>query len=241
MQAVLALALAVQAGRLLWIALGPLEGTRASVVATAPADAPAPPPLAARSDAFYPRPTDGAEATGYALLGVRVAGDGGSAILAKGGKQVAYAAGDAVAPGITLAEVASDHVLLRAGGRDHRVALARPAASTLPAPRPLPVGAPPARQAGAGPALDPRRLLTETGLRPQRGDGGAGGYTVVPRGNETLLHQAGLQAGDVLLSVNGRPLDPERLDDLKRELDGPATITFRRGGQTRTLTLQAPQ
>lgn len=242
-QLLLVLALAVQAGRLLWIAFAPPAIPESSVVATDPAVAAAPAPLASHGDVFHPQPRDATRATGYTLLGVRVVDGGGSAILARDGRQTAHAVGDEIASGVTLAAVAADHVVLRAGGRDQRIALAQPSPSTLPAARPLPVGAPPEenRADAAKAAVDPQELLTGTGLRPQREDGRVTGYTVVPRGNEALLQRAGLQAGDVLLAINGKPLDPEELDDLKREPGAAATLTVRRGGQTRTLTLQAPQ
>lgn len=242
-QALLLAALAVQAVRLLWIAFTPPGMPSASTVDMNPADPAPPAPLASHGDVFHPRSHDAAQATGYTLLGVRVVAGGGSAILARDGRQTAYATGDEIAAGVSLAAVAADHVILRAGGRDRRIALTPPAASGLPAAHALPVGAPPEKkQAEPGTtAVDPKALLTGTGLRPQREAGRITGYTVVPRGNEALLREAGLQAGDVLLAVNGRPLDPEELDDLKRDPGATATLTVRRGDETRTLTLQAPQ
>ena len=64
---------------------------------------------------------------------------------------------------------------------------------------------------------------------------------MVPRGDGAVLRQAGLQAGDVLLSVNGQELTPERYAELGDSLAGAATITltYRRDGQVRTATLQA--
>lgn len=242
LQGGLLLALAIQAGRLLWIAFAPAELPAPPVVATTPRPAAAP-ALAGHGDPFHPRARDASQATGYTLLGVRVVAGGGSAILAHDGRQTSYATGDEVAAGVTLAAVAADHVILRAGGRDQRIALAPPAASGLPAAHALPVGAPP-EQKQAGPdsvAVDPKALLTGTGLRPQRDAGRITGYTIVPRGNEALLQRAGLQAGDVLLAVDGKPLDPGELDDLKRDPGATATLTVRRGDQTRTLKLQAPQ
>jgi general secretion pathway protein C len=142
LQGALALALAIQATRLLWIALAPMERPEAAAVVPAPQpDSPA--ALSGHGDPFYPQANDATRTTGYTLLGVRVTAGGGAAILARDGRQVAYAVGDELAKGVTLAAVASDHVVLRAGGREHRIALARPASRTLPAPHALPVGAPP--------------------------------------------------------------------------------------------------
>jgi general secretion pathway protein C len=54
------------------------------------------------------------------------------------------------------------------------------------------------------------------------------------------LQQAGLQPGDVLLSVNGQPLDPNRADQLTSGLAGmrEAEVQFQRNGQTLTTRIQ---
>ena len=79
------------------------------------------------------------------------------------------------------------------------------------------------------------------GLIPEQVDGRITGYTVVPRGNGAALRQSGLQAGDVLLSVNNEALDPERYATLAETLGDASTITltYRRDGQIRSATLQA--
>lgn len=89
-------------------------------------------------------------------------------------------------------------------------------------------------------AVDPQQLLTTAGLRASE-DGS--GFTVMPRGDGALLRQAGLAPGDVLTELNGRTLDAEHLRELQDELrDGQAaTLTYRRDGQTHTMTLKRPQ
>jgi general secretion pathway protein C len=65
----------------------------------------------------------------------------------------------------------------------------------------------------------------------------------MPRGNDALLRQAGLQPGDVLTSVNGLSLNAEHLQEVQQQLrtgGGEARITFQRDGQSRVLTLKAP-
>ena len=95
--------------------------------------------------------------------------------------------------------------------------------------------------ATADPGIDPAALLAEAGLSPVESDGGAAGYTIIPRGDGAALRQAGLQAGDVLLSVNGQALTPERYAELPAELAGASTITltYRRDGQVRSARFQA--
>lgn len=262
LEVLLVVLLAAQAARLLWIAFampigpigtdarGPGGGTdgEAGVATAAPAAGQTSTSLLAHGDLFFRQAsTEVADALGYRLFGVRVDGDRSSAILGHDGQQRAYIVGDRIASGLILDAVFADHAVLRAGGRRHRVDL--PDGSQLsasqagpPVAGTLPVGQPAKQGPVAAVAeVDPQQLLASAGLRARSDGGEVTGYTLVPRGNEALLRKAGLQPGDVLLSVNGQPLDPERLGELKEELEGrsQATITFQRDGRTRSVTLKA--
>ncbi len=65
------------------------------------------------------------------------------------------------------------------------------------------------------------------------------GYTLIPRGDGAVLRQAGLQAGDVVLSINGQALTPESYQDLAELMAGQPNleITVQRNGATRALTV----
>ncbi|MCF7222615.1 type II secretion system protein N [Marilutibacter chinensis] len=249
---VLVLLLAVQAARMLWLIAVPPAPFGQAALPSAPEAVDS---TTAAVDLFYRQSPASAvvgadEALGYRLFGLRAAStDGslpGSAILAgKDDLQQAYRIGDSIAPGITLARVAGDHVILRAGGGEHRIDLAASA--------PAKPGHTTARLSTGGAATEtmrtpvavqtgsiaPAQLLASTGLRAALD----GGYTLTPRGDGALFRQAGLEAGDVLMAINGRPLDRERLGELENELENraEAVLTVRRGGQTRTITLQAKQ
>lgn len=241
--------LALQAARLLWLVFtptGPVGSDQTTSAATLIN------PSLDRSDVFFRRTTavagdrSATEALGYTLFGVRGGGsDTGSAILADAkGQQAAYRVGDTIAPGLVLDSVGTDHAVLRGGGGRHRIGLPDPA-SASPAVASsmtgaLPTGAPAVNAtlpAASPSAIDPQQLLAQAGLRPRS----EGGYTVIPRGDGAVLRQAGLQSGDVLLSVNGQTLTPERLGELNEELKGQSqlAITFERNGETRTVTLPA--
>lgn len=228
------LLLAIQAARMVWVfatPAGPI-GTFAAVPDATAVQLPSLP----TSDLFFRQPetaSNTGEALGYTLFGVRAGDDVGSAILSgKDGSQASWPVGAEIAPGIALVEVGADHAVLTSSGARHRIQLPRSPESTVTAagsPRTLPTGLPPAA------AIDPGQLLSQTRLQASPN----GGFVLQPGSGDAQLHQAGLQPGDVLLSVNGQPLTPERLGALKDELKGrsQATIQYRRDGQTLTTSV----
>lgn len=234
--------LAVQCARLAWLLLPP--ATLGTLPATAAA---APPPRPDRLvvDAFYPSSDAApasADASGLRLFAVRPTQDGGSAIIAaREGPQRAHAVGSEVGPGLRLAEVHADHVVLDANGRRSELRFADAGARAPSQPAVSPPAAAATSTGTSATAIDPAQLLAQAGLSPVETGGRISGYTVIPRGDDAVLRQAGLQAGDVLLSVNGQELTPERYAALADDLAGaPAiTLTYRRDGQTRSATLQA--
>lgn len=243
-QLLLIVLLAFLSARLTWQLLTPVGAFGAAPV-DATAAGPADPALAARAfaqggDAAAALPA--ADLGGLALFGVRVATDPArsTAILGTaGGPQASYAVGDTVAAGTTLASVEAAHVVLSRGGAPVRLALPEAPAPHLGAPPPAPASLPAAPSVATPAAFDPAQLLAQAGLRPRQRDGGADGYTVIPRGDGALLRQAGLQAGDVLLAVNGQALTPERIGELDQILRSApsAVVTLERGGERLTLTL----
>ena len=253
---VLTAVLGLQTARLIWILAvepGGLGAPPAVVAAAAPGDLsilsrfdaffrgqPGGPPLVEASGAF-------AEASGgaFQLFGVRATGRGaGSAIIAgPDGRQVSVAAGETIAPGVTLVSVAGDHAVIRRGGQDERIVFA-PIVSAPPAAPPLPEPASagvPASGAGAA-ALDRSGVVNAIGLQPRRVDGRVNGFILIPRGNASGLAAAGLRPGDVILTVNGLEVtvenQPELLQDLR--LAPQAVIGFERDGQPMSVTLRNP-
>lgn len=250
--------LAAQAARLLWMVLVPVApvGTAAAAIGLQAA-APALPTV----DVFFHRAstTRGSgtdQALGYTLHGVRSDGEGGSAILGRDGRQASHAVGNAIAPGITLESVAADHAVLVAGGERHRLQLprrakataartsSRPSSTASSARASQPATAPRSTPApAAGVATDPRPPPPPSSRATAHAQSQEGGYIVTSGGDGALLRQAGLQTGDVVLSVNGRPLDPARIGALAKELRGQsqATIRYRRDDRIHTTTVKAPQ
>lgn len=186
--------------------------------------------------------SDPAAGGGLLLFGVRTDGrGGGSAILGSaGGAQNLYGLGEDVGGGQVLSRIFPDHVILARGGAHTRVDFAP---SQAPAAPVEPVGAlagGPPRATGAG-GLDPAQFLAAAALTPATKDGQLVGYRVMARGRGEALAKAGLQDGDVILSVDGSALNPERLSELPDLLSqaGDVEVRFERNGQSMTTRLNS--
>jgi general secretion pathway protein C len=249
LEVVLVSLLAIQAARLVWIvaeSAAPLGIPPSAQVGSPDVDL----EILARFNAFAPRQPEAVAANApqspMSLYGVRTGGkDGGSAIIAvAGAPQGVFGLGEEVEPGTVLKAVASDHVMLTRSGRNIKLPLlvlagqASGEASVLPSYLLEPQKS--QTQKSGGVAVDPKKFLEETGLLPRTENGKVTGYTVLPRGDAEALHRAGLQAGDVLISLNGTQITPQRYAELEQELasNSEVQITVQRGSETKTITLQ---
>jgi len=228
--------LAVQGARLAWMVAVPLAPIGEPLAAAAPVAVQRPGDSAL--DPFFPAdsaPT-GASASGVTLHGISTGPAGASAILGVANRgQMSLRVGESLQAGIRLVAIGADHVLIESGDGRQRLGFATTQAATAATaslPSATPAAVPPS-------ALDPDRLLEQAGLAPREVGGRVSGYTLIPRGDGALLRQAGLQAGDVLLSVNGQALTPERYQGLAAELAGRESleITFQRDGATQSITV----
>ncbi len=254
---VLALLLAVQAGRLIWLFVEPApEAPQAAPRVTPEADT----TIFQRFDAFFRTggqsslaEATGADATQMRLYGVRAGGPGGgSAIIGlSDGRQVSVGVGEEVEPGLVLQSVGSDHVLLARGGSISRLIFteappgtpAPPAAPATPQVE-TPQASAPATTPAAAPQVDPARLVAQAGLRPRLKGLGVSGFTVTSTGDGGALRAAGLQSGDVILAVNGSELNsPQAIAGLRNRLSGAtsAEIRYERDGAVQTTTIRTAQ
>lgn len=142
------------------------------------------------------------------LFGLRagVEGDGSAIIGLPDGSQVSIAVGEAVEPGLVLAEVHADHVILARGASRSRLGFGHGAIEAQG--RPTPPAAPAdidqvitPTSGGSVAPIDTKQALAAIGLEPR-----AGGGQVVS-GPQAMLGAAGLKSGDVILSIDGRPLN----------------------------------
>lgn len=215
--ALLAALVLVQAVRLLWavaVPPGPLGAWRhggAQLVAASEGRT-----LFAAFDPFFrsgPAASDSATVTALdlTLFGVNVneAAGTGSAIIAGGdGVQSSFALGDEVQPGVKLAAVAFDHVILDRGGARETLFIDQsvPTNAAAPAGAGAATLAPAPAPDGSGGELSPQALQNGVGFAPRAEDGRVTGLVVQPRGDGAVFRAAGLRPGDVVRAVNGRPI-----------------------------------
>lgn len=191
------------------------------------------------------------------LNGVFVAeipGDSAAIVAQKGRSGLLYGIGDSLPGNATLDEVHPDHVVLRRAG--NRETLTFPEVSGIytttnldpanEAANLAPEDQIPVSEAASTPSArqfveryrdrmrsDPQSALIELGVEAVSADG-AQGYRLGNLAQSPYLSQTGLQPGDVILSVNGRPVGDVSQDQL--ELDnilaqGSARLEIQRGSR----------
>lgn len=161
------------------------------------------------------------------LAGVRaVEGDtiASSAVISyPDGHQARFVPGDQVMPGVVLVNVTVDSVHLSRDGTLELLSL-YPANHELFAPStPAPKAAPSMDSAAlfasaeTAPAYEitPASLAADTILTPEYRGGQVSGYRLAPRGNGAF-EEAGLEAGDLILRINGQAIEGMRPDQINR-------------------------
>jgi general secretion pathway protein C len=238
--------LAVQLARLSWAIVTPVSplgdwrGPQVAVPA-APAESLASFDPFFRTTAGQAAPAAAVTALSVTLFGVRMndATGGGSAIVAgPDGVQRSVSVGEEVAPGVKLAGVSFDHVTLDRGGTAEDLFLDQSGGTGAAPPSPAP-GAPlmaPPAPAGVAPAA----LRTDIGYIPRIEGGRLSGLTVRSQGSGAAFRAAGLQDGDVVTAIAGRPVTGAGdLDRIARDYAGGGnlSLTVDRGGRTTPLNL----
>lgn len=240
--------LAVQVARFVWTVVtpvGPIGGWR---VATPGASGPAAEML--RSfDPFFRLEASGEAAPAVVtplqlvLFGTRIddaTGRGAAIIATPDGVQNSYSVGAEVMPGVTLKQVAFDHVTLTRGGADEDLFIDQsggigsaapvPANPVLPATGSAPVAAPPV--AGAGVTL--AQVKAEVGFIPRIDNGRVSGLVVRPQGSGAVFRRIGLREGDIVTQIGGRPVSGQGdIDGLAAQFAGGGNIslTVERGAE----------
>ncbi|MFC4292833.1 type II secretion system protein N [Sphingorhabdus arenilitoris] len=245
--ALLALFLIIQLARLFWTLATP-------VAPLGNWQAPVPPVMSASAreqifgsfDPFFPNSNavtsannEGNEvitSLSITLFGIRSneASGGGSAIIADPeGVQQSFAVGQEIMPGVTLHAVAFDHVVIRNNGTLEKLYLDQ----SVPAENVTPVAAaeqqptPEAAIAKAPVALTADNLAKNVGLAPRSDGGKITGLVVSAKDDGSILRAAGLQSGDIITSVNGKPVTSP--SDLASQFSPGSrlSVQIERGGQ----------
>jgi general secretion pathway protein C len=246
-KAVLLALIAVQLGRLLWAVVtpvGPLgawqpararmlsEQAQAAVLGSVDPFFRNGGPVAAASAVAA------ASTVGLKLFGVREnRGSGGGAAIIGGadGQQMSYGVGEEVAPGVRLASVFFDFVVLDRGGTEERLYMDPPEPGTTFAAGASTPGALPVQQGATADSV--RAAFT---FAPRNRGGQVSGVTVNAGANPALFASAGFQAGDVIVAVNGaRITSVNDVAQLQSSLSPGArlSLTVERGAQTIPIAL----
>ena len=156
-----------------------------------------------------------------------------------------FAVGGAVQPGVRLHAVYIDRVILDRNGSLEALSLPKRNSGALVINR-----APPPQQSQFTENL---RRMAETNpsafaeiIRPQPvfANGVQRGYRVYPGRNRAQFSKLGLVPGDLVLSINGTPLDdPQRGMEIFNTMGSAdrVTVTVERNGQSQELTLNMAQ
>ncbi len=159
-----------------------------------------------------------------------------------------YAVGSTVRPGTRLHSVYLDRVILDRNGQLETLSLPRPSTAGLAITRSAAAPRP-----GGGQFADNLRRIAETNptafaeiVRPQPvfANGVQRGYRVYPGRNRQQFAKLGLQPGDLVLSINGTPLDdPQRGMEIFNTIgtSDRVNVTVERNGQSQELTLNTAQ
>lgn len=208
--------LTAMAGACAWLAASP----EATVPQPRRPDPPPPPAAvaAAVQAAPAPAPIPGS-ALGLNLYGVSGGGPTElAAIIGSGsGGQRLVRVGKDFQPGIRLTEIGADYAILMAGNQPARLELRRfggPSAEGAP------------KMGGSERERGIEAAVLRHILKPVVLNGRIGGYAL--KGGESLpqLDKAGLEAGDVILSVNGSQFDEERMGELAWEMRNASKTEF---------------
>ncbi|MEO1043974.1 MAG: type II secretion system protein N [Pseudomonadota bacterium] len=190
------------------------------------------------------------------LYGIRInaASGGGSAILAgSDGVQTSFSVGEEVLPGVTLAAVEFDHVLLDRDGKRESVFLDQSGDITPVSPQPSDsddAAAPASSTASQAEASTASIGDIDVALDPTidfdlRMEGNqVTGIEVSPQGEGTAFKKFGFQPGDVIVEYDGRAVrsaDDVRTIVAKSRPGGRFSVMVERGGDILPIAIIVPE
>ena len=169
------------------------------------------------------------------LSGTRVdnvSGRGSAIIAAANGVQTSFMVGETVQPGVVLTAVGFDSVTLERGGVTEKLFIDQSAGVAPVTPQTAGIDQRGAPVAGS-------RLADQILVTPRLQGSTITGYVLTPKGAGTAFAAAGLEPGDVLVSVDGASVTSLKdAAGLTQQLDaGRLNISVERGGRTVSLRI----
>ena len=168
-----------------------------------------------------------------------------------------YSVGESVPGNAVLAEVYADQVLLRRAGQLESLAFPKTTFTAKSSGSAVPGGsaAAPKQRAdqtkSAASTADARQLAQQLAADPQQAAKqlglsarAEGGYRISNVANSPYFQRAGLRSGDVILSINGKPLsDAQPSQAMMDELmaSGTARVVLLRNNDRLTITATVPK
>jgi len=241
--------IAVQAARLIWVLiapLGPIGDWKSASAQTPRADG----AVLAAFDPFFRLAAGGpvmVTSLNLKLTGVtedRATGRGSAIIQLPDGRQLSFAVGEEVLPGVTLAAVAFDNVTINRGGAQEQLFLdqSQPAPVVGADPNstaPVPPGTQPQVVTPQGPMAVPGPVASGINFLPRVAGSGVTGVIVAP-GNDggRAFSAAGFQPGDVIVAVNGQRVTSLEQARAAMGSGGTVSVMVERGGRAVPLMVR---
>jgi general secretion pathway protein C len=146
------------------------------------------------------------------LFGTRVnenSGSGSAILAGADGVQQSYAVGEEVMPGVQLVQVAYDHVVLSRNGAKESLFLDQSVPAATVAPNATPSAPAPAATTGSPSGevkLSAVALRDSISAQPRNEGGRITGIILSAKDDGAMLGTAGLMPGDIVVTINGRPV-----------------------------------
>jgi len=190
------------------------------------------------------------------LLGTVVSKTHAAAIIApaQGGEQRVYFVGDSIQPGVILQTVEAEAIVVERGGKLERISLEQGVKLTATPMQQTSPTTSPATSATRTPAKVTQKkmrrdhlqkqlqnfpaLLSQARVIPHMSQGKPAGFTISDIVPGSLYQQAGLQNGDIILSVNGKQITgAKQAMSMYQALQSAAAIDLElvRAGQIRQI------
>jgi len=242
---VLLVLIAMQCARLFWILVvpvGPVGDWRAASGIVAPQD----PSVLARFDPFFrldstvgPTVVTSLNLKLYGVREDRATGRGAAIIALPDGRQLNFAVGEEVMPGVTLTAVGFDNVTISRNGTAEQLFLDQsgPVQATggTPVPQPAMGPAVPMPVVVAPPAAPPPVQAAPNqpiNFVPRTSNGRITGIIVSPGSDGgRAFGEAGFMAGDVVVAINGQRVSSMEQARAAMGRNGEINVMVDRGGQ----------